>query len=193
MVGKKIKSKINSGHVKTTWNSHSASILEHSHTTASPSVWGYICPETVGLSSWDWIYKPHKVQSIYYLALCRSVLTSHLLYKGLTHKKTMRPSKISRRRRFFFNIFLLILFYPFILIYLLYTFNISPRVCSSSCPLSQWCYLIISSSVALFSLCLHSFPASGSFPMSRLFASEIFIISSEITSYLVRDNLLQYH
>ena len=138
------------------------------------------------------IYKAHKVQSISYLALCRTVLTSHLLYKGLRHKKTMRPNKISRRRRFFFNIFLLILFYSFILIYILYTFSISPRVCSSSCPLSQWCYLITSSSAALFSLCLQSFPASGSFPMSRLFASEIFIISSEIT-YLVRDNLLQYH
>ena len=31
---------------------------------------------------------------------------------------------------------------------------------------SQWCYLTISSSVALFSSCLQSFPASGSFTMS---------------------------
>ena len=46
---------------------------------------------------------------------------------------------------------------------------LSPRVCSNSCPLSRWCYLIISSSAALFSSCLQSFPASGSFPMSRLF------------------------
>ena len=44
----------------------------------------------------------------------------------------------------------------------------SPRVCSDSCPLSQWCYLIISSSATLFSFCLLSFPASGSFPMSSL-------------------------
>ena len=43
-------------------------------------------------------------------------------------------------------------------------------VCSNSCPLSQWCYLIISSSVTLFS-CPQSFPASGSFPMSQFFAS----------------------
>ena len=47
----------------------------------------------------------------------------------------------------------------------------SPGVCSNSCPLSQWCYLTISSSVTLFSFCLQSFPASGSFPMSRLFTS----------------------
>ena len=47
----------------------------------------------------------------------------------------------------------------------------SPRVCSNSCSLSWWCYLIISSSEAPFSFCLQSFPASGSFPMSQLFAS----------------------
>ena len=39
------------------------------------------------------------------------------------------------------------------------------------CPLSWWCYLTISFSVAFFSFCLQTFPASGSFPMSRLFAS----------------------
>ena len=39
----------------------------------------------------------------------------------------------------------------------------SPGVCSGSCPLSQWCYLTISSSVAPLSFCLPSFPASGSF------------------------------
>ena len=49
--------------------------------------------------------------------------------------------------------------------------SLSPRVCSNSCPLSQWCYLTISSSVVPFSFCLQPFPASGSFPMSRLFTS----------------------
>ena len=47
----------------------------------------------------------------------------------------------------------------------------TPGVCSNSCLLSQWCYLTISSSAAPFSYCLQSFPASVSFPMSRLFAS----------------------
>ena len=47
----------------------------------------------------------------------------------------------------------------------------SPGVCSSSCPLHWWCHPTISSSVILFSFCPQSFPASGTFPMSRLFAS----------------------
>ena len=49
--------------------------------------------------------------------------------------------------------------------------SLSPRVCSNSCPLSWWCHQTISSSVVLFSSCLQSFPASGSFLMSWLFAS----------------------
>ena len=47
----------------------------------------------------------------------------------------------------------------------------SPRVCSNSCPLSWWCHPTISSSVVPFSSCLQPFPASGSFPESRLFTS----------------------
>ena len=49
--------------------------------------------------------------------------------------------------------------------------SLSSRVCSSSCPFSQWCHSTISSSVIPFSSCLQSFPASGSFQMSQLFAS----------------------
>ena len=47
----------------------------------------------------------------------------------------------------------------------------TPRVYTNSCPLSQWCHPTISSSVIPFSSCPRSFPASGSFPMSQLFAS----------------------
>ena len=47
----------------------------------------------------------------------------------------------------------------------------SPRVFSNSYPMSQWCHPTISSSVVPFFSCLQSFPASGSFPMSQLFAS----------------------
>ena len=43
---------------------------------------------------------------------------------------------------------------------------------SNSCPLSQWCHPTISSSVTPFSSCPQSFPASGSFPKSWLFASD---------------------
>ena len=46
----------------------------------------------------------------------------------------------------------------------------TPRVYSSSCPLSWWCHPTISSSVIPF-FHLLSFPASGSFQMSQFFAS----------------------
>ena len=45
----------------------------------------------------------------------------------------------------------------------------TPRVYSNSCP-SSWCHPAISSSVIPFSSCSQCFPASGSFPMSQLFA-----------------------
>ena len=46
-----------------------------------------------------------------------------------------------------------------------------PGVCSNSHPLSQWYHQTISSHVAPFTSCPQAFPASGSFPLSRLFAS----------------------
>ena len=46
----------------------------------------------------------------------------------------------------------------------------TPKAYSNSCPSCQWCHPTISFSVIPFSH-LHSFPASGSFPMSRFFAS----------------------
>ena len=47
----------------------------------------------------------------------------------------------------------------------------TPGVHSDSCPLSRWCHPAISSSVVPFSSFPQSLPASGSFPMSQLFAS----------------------
>ena len=47
----------------------------------------------------------------------------------------------------------------------------TPRVHSDSRPSSQWCHPAISSSIVLFSSCPQSFPASGCFQMSQLFAS----------------------
>ena len=41
----------------------------------------------------------------------------------------------------------------------------------NSCPSSRWCHPAIPSSVVPFSSCPQSLPASGSFPMSQLFAS----------------------
>ena len=44
------------------------------------------------------------------------------------------------------------------------------RICPSLCHLNRWCHPVISSSVTHF-FYLQSFPASRSFPISRLFAS----------------------
>ena len=47
----------------------------------------------------------------------------------------------------------------------------TPGVYPYSYPLSQWCHPTISSSVIPFSSCPQSFPSSGSFQISQLFAS----------------------
>ena len=47
----------------------------------------------------------------------------------------------------------------------------TPGAFSNSRPSSRWCHPTISSSVIPFSSCPQSFPASGSFPVSQLFAS----------------------
>ena len=51
------------------------------------------------------------------------------------------------------------------------SFTISWSLLKLICPLTGWCHLTISSSVVPFSSYLLSFPASGSFPTSQLFAS----------------------
>ena len=48
----------------------------------------------------------------------------------------------------------------------------SPKVCPSSCPLHQWCNPAISSPDTLFSFCPQFFLASGTSPLSQLFASD---------------------
>ena len=47
----------------------------------------------------------------------------------------------------------------------------TPRVHPNSCPSSLWCHPTISFSVIPFSSCPQSFPVSGFFQMSQLFAS----------------------
>ena len=46
----------------------------------------------------------------------------------------------------------------------------TPEVYSNSCPLGWWCHPMVLSSVIPFCSCPHSLPASGSFPVSQLFA-----------------------
>ena len=58
----------------------------------------------------------------------------------------------------------------------------TPRACSNSGPLSQWCHPTISSPVFPFSYCLQSFPASGSFAVSQFFASGSQIIGASASA-----------
>ena len=51
------------------------------------------------------------------------------------------------------------------------SFAISRSLVKNSCPLTQWFHPTISSTVISFFSCLQFFPASGSFPLSQLFAS----------------------
>ena len=62
---------------------------------------------------------------------------------------------------------------------------LSPRACSNSCPSSRWCHPTISSSVTPFSSCPQSFPASGSFPVSRLFASGGQNIGASVSAWVL--------
>ena len=67
--------------------------------------------------------------------------------------------------------------------------SLSPRACSNSCPSSLWCHPIISSSVAPFSSCPQSFPASGSFLMSRLFTSGGQSIGASVSASILPMNI----
>ena len=58
----------------------------------------------------------------------------------------------------------------------------SPGVCPRSYPLNQWCHPTISSSVTLFSFCCQSLSASGSFPLSQLFASSSHSIGVSVSA-----------
>ena len=64
----------------------------------------------------------------------------------------------------------------------------SPGPCSNSCPLSWWCHSTILSSVVAFSSCLQSFPASGSFPKSWLFASGVQSIKASVLASVLPVN-----
>ena len=67
--------------------------------------------------------------------------------------------------------------------------SLCPKACSDSCPLSQWCSLVISSSATLFSFCFQSSPASGSFPVSFLFASGSQSIGASASAAVLRMNI----
>ena len=65
----------------------------------------------------------------------------------------------------------------------------TPRVHPNPCPSSRWCHPAISSSVVPFSSCLQSFPASGSFPMSWLFVSDVQSFGASISASVLAMNI----
>ena len=65
----------------------------------------------------------------------------------------------------------------------------TPRACSHSSPLSQWCHPAISSSVAHFSSCPQPFPASGSFLRCRLIASSGQSIGASVSASVLPMNI----
>ena len=65
----------------------------------------------------------------------------------------------------------------------------TPRAYSNSCPLSQWCHPIISSSVVPFSSHLQSFLASGSFQMSQFFTSSGLSIGVSTSTSVLPKNI----
>ena len=67
--------------------------------------------------------------------------------------------------------------------------SLSPGICWNSCPLNQWCYLMISCSASPFSSCPQSFPASGSFLMSGLFSSDGQIIGAPTLASVLPINI----
>ena len=62
-------------------------------------------------------------------------------------------------------------------------------ICSNSCPLSRWYYPAVSSSIAPFSSCPQSFPASGSFPMRQFFASDCQSIGASASASVLPMNI----
>ena len=69
--------------------------------------------------------------------------------------------------------------------WLQHTCPLSSRVCSNSCPLSWSCYPTILSSVSPSP----SFPASGSFPMSQIFASGGRSIGASVSASVLPMNI----
>ena len=67
--------------------------------------------------------------------------------------------------------------------------SLSSGVCLNSCLLSRWCHPTISSSVTPFFPCFPSFPASGSFSMSWLFASGGQSIGASVSASVLPMNI----
>ena len=104
--------------------------------------------KTIALTRWTFV---GKVMSLLLNMLFRLVITFLPRSKRLFVSNSLRPHGLQHTR----------LLCP----------SPTPGAYSNSCSLSQWCNPTISSSVIPFSSCPQSFPASGSFLMSQVFAS----------------------
>ena len=111
---------------------------------ASPNRWTWV---SVDSGSWWWTGRPGVLR---FMGSQRVDTTEQLNWAEVT-SVLVRPQGLQHVRL------------PFPLL--------SPRVCSNSYLLSQWCHPSISPSVAPFSFCLQSFPASESLTVSWLFTS----------------------
>ena len=67
----------------------------------------------------------------------------------------------------------------------------TPGPCSNSCPSSRWYHPAFSSSFIPFSSCPQSFPASGSFQMSQVFASGSQSIGASASASVLPVNILK--
>ena len=65
----------------------------------------------------------------------------------------------------------------------------TPRAYSNSCPSCWWWHPTISYCVIPFSSCLHSFPASGSFPMNWFFTSSEQSIGASASASVIPRNI----
>ena len=68
-----------------------------------------------------------------------------------------------------------------------------PGVYPNTCPLGRWCHPTISCSVIPFSSCPQSFPTSGSFQMSQLFASGCQSTGISASTSVLPKNMLLSH
>ena len=95
------------------------------------------------LSEWSFFFNVDLIMLITFLSVqfSRSVVSNYLWPRGLQNTRLPCPP------------------------------SPTPRVYSTSCPLSWWCHPTISSFIVPFSSCPQSFPASESFPRSRFFVS----------------------
>jgi len=69
--------------------------------------------------------------------------------------------------------------------------SLSPGVCSNACLLSWWSHPTISSSATRFSSCPQSFPASVSFPMTRLFVPKELKLQHQSFQWIFRDDAMK--